>query len=328
MKNTKVINTVSLTAMLVATFGLAGSACAIAATSSLQPVPPASFLRFRVDNVSQMVSQIKSDPAVRSRYCQLFNVPSAKLVSYVQKNVVESYVPATKTYRVWCVSKTGKLFAINSRLTAGTRVFALRNGTPVMKWACGNPVVSSLPTPPAKPRTLARTTLTPTGAAAASVSTVPSELSATAPSEHIATTVPSELQSAVPQTKVASSIEQIGNVHASTNGAASLIPLAGAAALLTSSSGGSSSSSSTASKIGSLGGSLSGGGSGSSSSFGGSSSGGSGGSISGGGSGLSPHGGGPVTPEPDSAVTILLGLFPLAGLVIYSRRASFRSVHF
>ena len=324
MKVTKAINTINLTVVLMVGIVAAGGMQVVSAAT--QPVPPASFLRFRVDSVAQMVNQVKTDHAVASRYCQLFNVPSAKLVSYVQKNVVESYVPATKTYRVWCVSKTGKLFAVSSRLTAGTRVFALRNGTPVMKWACGNPVVSSLPEAPARPHTLARMSAVPTGRAGASPISIPSELSLPTPAASVATSVPSELQSAVPQTRVASSIEQIGSVHTSTNGAASLIPLAGAAALLTSAKGGSSSSASVVSKIGTLGGAgSSGGSSGSVGSIGG----GRGGSIIGGGNGVSPATAEPpVTPEPNSAVTLLLGLLPLAGFVVYSRRTSARSLRF
>jgi len=181
----------------------------------------------------------------------------------------------------------------------------------------------------------------PAGKSGASALSIPSELSVPTPVASVATSTPSELESTVPQTKVASSIEQIGAVHGSTNGAASLIPLAGAAALLTGSKSGSSSSASVASKIGTLGGassagSISGGSSsgigsisgGSSSSIG-SIGGGSAGSISGGGSGNNPETPvPPVTPEPNSAVTVLLGLLPLAGFVIYSRRTSTRSLRF
>jgi hypothetical protein len=292
MKYTHAKFAVTLSVILAAGFAMAGGVQASAATVKTQPVPPDSFLRFRVDTVQQMINQIKADPAVRHRYSQLFNVPSSKLVAYIQKNVVESYVPATKTYRVWCVAKNGKLFAINARFVAGTRVFALRNGTPVMKWACGNPVISALPAPPETPLKVAKAPTSPTEKVANYTDVIPTEMVAPAPVETVATATASDVESVVPQTMVASSNEYIGTVPAqAAGGVVPWIPLAGAAGLVTGSIGGS-----AASRIVALGGGF------------------------GGGGGI----GGGIAPEPAPAVTLLFGLLPLAGLVALARRTSLK----
>jgi hypothetical protein len=110
------------------------------------PTPPASYLRYKVYTVDQLVQQVKSDPWVRSAYARTFHVPADRVVEYMRRNVVESYIPVTKTYTVYCVSNSGRIFAITQVFKAGTKVFALRNGQPVIKWVCGNPLMAHLPT--------------------------------------------------------------------------------------------------------------------------------------------------------------------------------------
>lgn len=265
----------------------------VRASAAAQTVPPDSFLRFRVDTVQQLIRQVKTDPAVRRRYCQLFHVTPQKLVPYIQKNVVESYVPATKTYNVWCVGKNGRLFTVKQHFRAGTRVFALRNGTPVMKWACGNPLISYLPAPPVKPLTEAKAPTVPTEQRVApSTESIASEVSPPAPVEAVVT-VPSEFAPVVPNTLVASSSEMIVPAHSSIRGFVPWIPIAGAAALITSaSSSGGGTTPSTA-------------------------------VFSSGGGGTSSPG---LVPEPSPAVTLLLGLAPLAGLALLARRTTLRRV--
>jgi len=269
-----------------------------------QPLPADSFLKTRVETVNQLISQIQSSSVVQKRFSQVFKVPSSTLVSYIRKNVVESYVPATKTYRVWCVSRTGRLFQISSRLTAGTRVFALRNGTPIMKWACGNPLMSKLPATPAKPTVSGKTPGPPIATVTSTTEVIPTEVASVTPVETAAAGF------AVPTSMVSGSSEIMGSVPTSSKGVIPWLPFAGGLAVLASSSGGSS-----ASQISSLG-STSGGSSGSSSGSTGSiSSGGTGGSISGGGSGS----GGTtttITSEPNPAETLVFGLLPLGVLML------------
>lgn len=109
------------------------------------PTPPASYLRYKVYTINQLVRQVQSDPWVRSAYARTFHIPEADVIDYMKRNVVESYIPVTKTYTVYCVSNTGRIYTIRQVFKAGTKVFALRNGQPVIKWVCGNPLMSHLP---------------------------------------------------------------------------------------------------------------------------------------------------------------------------------------
>jgi hypothetical protein len=115
-----------------------------ASVASKRP-PLDSFLNQRVDSVDELVAQVNSNSRVREHYAKVFNIPGSSVVSYFRKNLVESYVSSPKSYSVWCVSKNGRYYRVNQTLHAGIRVLALRDGTPVLKWACGNPLTSVLP---------------------------------------------------------------------------------------------------------------------------------------------------------------------------------------
>lgn len=54
-------------------------------------------------------------------------------------------MPRTQVFHTYWVRRNGSIRSGNERLVKGTRVFALRNGEPVLKWACGNPLTVSLP---------------------------------------------------------------------------------------------------------------------------------------------------------------------------------------
>ena len=299
MRSTRGKIATSLGGAVAATIALAIPMIAGAATIATQAVPPQSFLATRVQTVNQMIAQIQANPAVRARYCKLFHVSSAQLVPYMRKNVVESYVPATKTYSVWCANKQGHLYTVNQKFQAGTRVFALRNGTPVMKWACGNPLVSALPMPPAAPNTIAKAPTVPFERVAPMTETIASEITPPAPVESVVTT-PSETPTVVPSAMVAGSSEIIVP-NASAKGFIPWIPIAGAAALVSTSLGGSSNSSTPVT-------------------FG---TGGGGTVINNGGGGT----GGPsgIVPEPAPLVALLIGLLPIAMLAVYARRVAPRN---
>lgn len=130
------------------------------------PTPPDSFLRYKVYNTAQLIAQVQADPKVRQVFARHFNVPESRVVSYMRANLVESYVPRTGRYTVYCVRRNGKIYSVRQTFRKGTKVFSLRNGQPVMKWVCGNPLSKYLPptkvvTKPSPPNEL----LTPTDVA-------------------------------------------------------------------------------------------------------------------------------------------------------------------
>ena len=116
------------------------------AAHSTQGVPPASFINYHVDTVQQLSQQVELDPAVRARLARHFHLTGPQLVSYINNHLKLKRLSATKKYRVYCVDRHGREFFIMTRLPAGTPVFVSKStGQPILKLACGNPMVSVLP---------------------------------------------------------------------------------------------------------------------------------------------------------------------------------------
>jgi len=109
-------------------------------------VPPRdSYLQYKVYSVEQLIQQVSDNAAVRQRFARHFQIPESRVVSYMRANLVESYVPRTGRYTVYCMHPSGKFYPVKQTFRRGTKVFALRNGEPVMKWVCGNPLSKFLP---------------------------------------------------------------------------------------------------------------------------------------------------------------------------------------
>lgn len=104
------------------------------------PTPPDSYLQYKVYTVDQLIQQVSDNPQVRRRFARHFQLPANHVVDYMRANLVESYIPRTGRYTVYCVHHSGKFYPVRQTFRRGTKVFALRNGEPVMKWVCGNPL--------------------------------------------------------------------------------------------------------------------------------------------------------------------------------------------
>jgi len=275
-----------------------------AATSKPLPVPPASFLKYRVNSVGELLAQVRSDRTVRLRYAHLFNISENKVVDYMSKNLVESYIPATGKYSVYCVARDGHMFAIKQQFHSGLRVFALRNGQPVMKWACGNPLTKNLPAPPQTPTMLSKVLRhpvdqqTPTEVAMNFTDTTPTETPevAVSPQDEVLGEIPQTTSHVVlaPVEQVQGSVEQL--VFSSSSTRVPILPFVPLVGLI------------PRTGSGSLSGIVSEGGAGSTS----------GGGTRGGNGG--PVGPNAAVPEANPALTVMLGLLPLGGLAFASRR--------
>ncbi len=109
-------------------------------------VPPASFLNYHVSTVQQLSQQVTLDPAVRRRLARHFHISESQMTTYIRRNLVLTKLHKAGYYHVACVKRNGEEYWVESHLPAGTPVFASRvTGSPVLKLACGNPMVSSLP---------------------------------------------------------------------------------------------------------------------------------------------------------------------------------------
>lgn len=124
--------------------GLAAVTPALAAPHG--SVPLESFLNYHASSVRELSQEVTLDPAVRTRLARHFHVTPKQMTAYVGRNLVLTRLKTAGTYRVACVRADGSEYWVHERLAAGTPVFASRaTGKPILKLACGNPMVSALP---------------------------------------------------------------------------------------------------------------------------------------------------------------------------------------
>ncbi len=129
--------------------GLAAAAPSLVAPALALPhvaVPPDSFINYHAATVRELSQEVTLDPAVRTRLARHFHVTPEQMTTYVDKNLVLTRLKTTGSYRVACVRADGSEYWMQERLPAGTPIFASRaTGQPILKLACGNPMVGVLP---------------------------------------------------------------------------------------------------------------------------------------------------------------------------------------
>lgn len=133
---------------IISTLSLFAAVPVMAAGSGVTrvSVPPASFLNYHVSTVHELSQEVTLDPTVRARLANHFHITEAQLTEYVRRNLVLTHLKKGGSYSVACVGRDGREYWIESHLPAGTAIFASRvTGHPILKLACGNPMVSSLP---------------------------------------------------------------------------------------------------------------------------------------------------------------------------------------
>ena len=127
----------SVAGLLVGTPGFANTS---------RSVPPESFIDYHVSTVNELAREITIDPVVCKRLAQHFHITSTQMVSYARQNLVLRQLGSPGIYSVACVRPNGNEYWVQAHLTAETQVFASRaTGQPVLKAACGNPMISALP---------------------------------------------------------------------------------------------------------------------------------------------------------------------------------------
>ena len=184
---------------------------AASATPIQELVPADSFIVRHINTVPQLYQQISLDPVVRRRLARHFHTSAPAVTRYIQDNLVLTKLKKTDHYQVYCVGRSGQEYVINSRIAAGTPVFVLRTtGQPVLKLACGNPMVASLP--PVRTKVAAHHSLmtSPPAAPPAVTAAVP-PLKSSGPVIVAMTDTPDVI--VMPTTKVGGFIGQLPMVH-------------------------------------------------------------------------------------------------------------------
>jgi len=126
--------------------------CSIAAAAPRRPTGPDSFLRYRVQTVEELVAQVQADPVIRARLAKHFHVSQAELIRVLREELIVHTVPVSGYYTVYGVTeKAGKIYPTRQYFRKGQKIFSLRDGSPLLKYECGNPVTKTLPERPPKP---------------------------------------------------------------------------------------------------------------------------------------------------------------------------------
>jgi hypothetical protein len=113
---------------------------------------PDSFLRYEVYDVPGLIAELKADPATLARFARHFATSKETILSYFENNLTVSQFPANATVRVWGYSPNAGFYTVAKTFTKGTQVFATKDGTPLLRYKCANPLRKDLPpvlSPPA-----------------------------------------------------------------------------------------------------------------------------------------------------------------------------------
>jgi hypothetical protein len=131
-----------------------------AAAASRRSVHDA-FLHVAVGSVPQLARRAETDAAFRARLARHFGVSEDSLAPYIRANLVVSRLPAARVMTTYGVTSGGRIYPVRQRLRRGTRVFATRQGDPVLKFACANPLATRLPHPRVRVKPLRMPTFPP-----------------------------------------------------------------------------------------------------------------------------------------------------------------------
>jgi hypothetical protein len=138
---------------------------ALPASAATEPTGPDSFLPWRAYTVNDLVTQVENNDVVRQRLAKHFHVSQAELVSYLRDNVKVVAFSESGWRPVYGVDRTGRIYRARDYFHRGGKVFGTADGKPLLKYACGNPLVTTLPrkkpVPVARPRVEMRPPVAP-----------------------------------------------------------------------------------------------------------------------------------------------------------------------
>lgn len=119
---------------------------ALPALAAKERTGPDSFVPYRAYTVDELVAQVESDVVVCQRLAKHFHVSQADLVKYLRDNIQVITFSESGWRPVYGVTRTGRIYKSRDYFRKGGKVFGLSDGTPLMKYACANPIVTELPT--------------------------------------------------------------------------------------------------------------------------------------------------------------------------------------
>lgn len=98
-----------------------------------------------------LVDSLKTNKTFRQNIAKHFGLPEERVVEFVQDALVPYILPADAPVVNYGVTKGGMIYGKKMSLKKGTRVWATRDGSPILKWICSNPLLPKAPVLSKKP---------------------------------------------------------------------------------------------------------------------------------------------------------------------------------
>lgn len=119
--------------------------CSLGWAHKQEKTPPGSFLKYRAYTSEELTKQILNNSIIGKRYSLHFKQSPKEIVANISNELcLISIKKPIKVYSYY-ISKSGKIHKKQKLLSRGTLVFADNKGTPIIAWACGNPLSAQLP---------------------------------------------------------------------------------------------------------------------------------------------------------------------------------------
>jgi PEP-CTERM motif len=109
------------------------------------------FLDEPVLTTDALVESLKTNKIFRRNIAKHFGLAEERVVEFVQDALVPYILPSDMPVQNYGVTKGGLIYSKKMSLKKGTRVWATRDGSPILKWICSNPLLPKAPVLPKKP---------------------------------------------------------------------------------------------------------------------------------------------------------------------------------
>jgi hypothetical protein len=92
-----------------------------------------------------LVETLKTNKTFRTNLAKHFGVAEERVIEFVQDALIPQTLAQDTRVMNYGVTKSGLIYSKNTKLKKGTRVWATRDGKPILKWDCSNPLLPKIP---------------------------------------------------------------------------------------------------------------------------------------------------------------------------------------
>ena len=115
------------------------------------PTSKDAFMHVQYNTASELADALSKDAHARKAIAKHFKISEAALVEYVRENLILTTTTQTISVPNYGLTSKNYMYYKMSTFKPGLKIWATRDGKPVLKWVCTNPIAFTLPAPPPKP---------------------------------------------------------------------------------------------------------------------------------------------------------------------------------